>query len=761
MTRREQVLMALLALGAAAACGAPGPTGAASPTAGAAHTAQNSAVGPTGSEHTGRWLTWGGDGRTWGTFVTEAGVGPLWPLDVAGAGAWSPDGRWLTSCEPGFIAARSMTGVRPSRIAVLNGGCTALSWSPRGDTALAFLQGAKRARLLSFTHGDPPSIREVGFEISSAPGERLHDWQRPQWSPSGNAFLVAVEGQYRRWVDAVPKPGRVRTLATPDGLQAVSCAWAPSGRRLACTVTAPSPANFRAEPRRALALFELTGGELSTRSLFESRGFYAVDLAFVDDERLVVKDRDATRLLHVSGGEPPIILSATAGAFAVSPVAPRVAYVNHRGLCLREAGPQLGPEQLLVTGSLAGVSWSNGGHHLLSQRPDGRAVLVVVEAGRAQQRAHWTIEAAAERVLRAEFSPGATLLLARAVRPNGDLQNDPAPLHVWSLADWAPRQLVEPNVSDRWFELSPDDRALVARRPDQRTVLHLGILRGARAALQPLAAGDRAGFDWQPGPTIAFRELPAPDRPSDPKRQRVALEPDHPITLATAYVIGSRRCTGVLIDPYFVVTAQHCIEDARGQIEVVLGRHTHWEKTYEIPRHRSISHPKVRRVDALGLLENDLALIELPEPAPPRAKPFVLARADEAVPGSEVYLAGYGGDWSVGLSAQPELRHGVSRLVSPTVGIASAIAWRSADGAENGGCFGDSGGPVLLRRSDGSFALLGIHYGSSGTDYTLACKNTGVAGGLVAERAWLNEAADKLTLSRRGSGPPRARASPF
>jgi hypothetical protein len=138
-----------------------------------------------------------------------------------------------------------------------------------------------------------------------------------------------------------------------------------------------------------------------------------------------------------------------------------------------------------------------------------------------------------------------------------------------------------------------------------------------------------------------------------------------------------------------------------------------------------------------------------------------LAEAQAGTLGAEIYLAGYGGDHFRGLTTQPELRYGKSRLVAADPGIAGAFAWRSAEGADNAGCFGDSGGPVLVRRGDGSFALLAIHFGSGGTDYTLACGRDGVGGNLIAERTWLNEAADKLALSRRGSGPPRPRATRF
>jgi hypothetical protein len=210
-----------------------------------------------------------------------------------------------------------------------------------------------------------------------------------------------------------------------------------------------------------------------------------------------------------------------------------------------------------------------------------------------------------------------------------------------------------------------------------------------------------------------------------------------------------------------IADRSHCVENSPRPIVVILGRGLSWEQTQTVQSYRAIAHPKVRRVEPLDLFENDLAVIELAETARAPARPFPLARAEEGSKNAEVYLAGYGGDWSLGLSIQPELRYGISQLVPAPAGIGGTLAWRSPEGAENAGCFGDSGGPVLLRRDDGTFALLAIHFGTGGTDYTQACGRDGVGGNLAAERAWLNESLDKLTLSRRGAGPPRPRTNPL
>lgn len=754
-------VVAMLALFAVPSCGPS--LGARSVSTGPSPLAQSGAVHAS-SARVGRWVVLANPGRTSGRFVTAMGGGPSWPLDVAGNARWSDDGRWLVSCGSDFVAARWMGSARPSRIEVSSGGCQILKWAPSGDRALVLSKAPNQARLLAFTPGARPAIQAESFEIALTSAEKLAAWEYLEWSPMGDGFLVSVrEADGRssiRWVDALSKPGTTRRLLTANGFEArPECWWAPNGKRVACRSSAP-PREGDSYRREALSLFEIEHAQVSGRTLLEAPWFDLSKLSWLDQDRLVFQDRDATRLLNVSGAELPLTLSATANEFAVAPSAPRVAYLNHRGLCLRGGGDRLGPEQLVVPGQWKGLQWSRDGRSLLAQRADQRVELVVTEAGSEQQRVRQTPEVQAAAAFLAGLSAGGTLLLTRQLRGQ-PTTSEASPLQIWSLADLAPRRLLPPDFGDVGFDLSPDDAALVARRAGQPPTYYLGLLRNDQTTLQSLGEAPALPWvSWQPGRAIEVSETPAPPLPSDPHRERVALAASHPITLATAYVEGARKCSAALIDPYFVVTAHHCVEDPERPVRVVLGRGLSWQREFSVPPYRILHHPKVRYLANLDLSEYDLALIELPEPAPAEARPFTLARVEDGVVGSEIFLAGYGGDHSVGLCAQPELRYGISRL-EPAAGIAGALAWRSADGAENAGCFGDSGGPVLVRRGDGSFALLAIHFGSGGSDFTLACGTSGTGGNLAAERAWLNDALDKLSISRRGSGPPRHRANPL
>jgi hypothetical protein len=725
--------------------------------------------------HAGRWLRWRDGDRTWGSFVTTDGAGPHWPLDVAGSAGWSEDGRWLVSCAPGFVAARWMGSARPSKVAVLGGGCSAISWAPSANAAVALSRDSQQLRLLTFAPGEEPRIAGADHALKLAERERL-DPKSIDWSPAGTGFTAMVSrpggGWSIRWVDTVRTPGTVRSLVTDPGFEAgsvypntgghSSCWWSPNGVTLACRVWQEAAGDQRQNaPREALALFDLAESRVSSRHLFEGRGFWLRNLGWLGDHHLVFTDRDATRLLDLRKPAPPLVLSAAAGAFAIAPTNRRIAYVNHRGLCLRdEAEGTLGPERVVLPREVKGVTWSPDGRHLSTRRADGRALIVVLDAAGKLPRIEETEAAPPGLEMFGQFSRGSTLLFTRA-GPSEEQQRqrpigaEPKPLVIRSLADFEPVELVTQGLPD-FLSQSPDDAAVVLGAAAKPNLTYLSLMRKGRPSA-PLRIGEPGsfGFEFQPGAPLTGAGKPAPKRSSDPRRERVPLPPDHPISLATAYVRGSMECTGALIDTYYVVTAHHCVE--KGSASVVLGRNLAWEQKFDVPPHRILHHPDARYVERIEMFEHDLAVLELPSPAPPRARSFSLASADEAAPGTEVFLSGFGGDYTVGLGIQPELRYSISTLVPAGESVPATIRWRSAEGADNGNCLGDSGGPISVRRGDGTFALLGIHFGIDTTDYGELCRNWGVAGKLSAERAWLDAALTKLSMSRRGSGPPRAR----
>ena len=100
-------------------------------------------------------------------------------------------------------------------------------------------------------------------------------------------------------------------------------------------------------------------------------------------------------------------------------------------------------------------------------------------------------------------------------------------------------------------------------------------------------------------------------------------------------------------------------------------------------------------------------------------------------------LAGYGGDRRLGMTVQQQLTRAITRVVALDDGLANSIRYRSAPAASNAGCMGDSGGPMLKARPDGTLVLVGIRWGADTRDLSQACTNWGLDGDVRDYRAWM------------------------
>jgi len=185
-------------------------------------------------------------------------------------------------------------------------------------------------------------------------------------------------------------------------------------------------------------------------------------------------------------------------------------------------------------------------------------------------------------------------------------------------------------------------------------------------------------------------------------------------------------CTGTVIAPRVVLTAAHCVEDlevggftAPSEYTVVTGRST--------PRQNGSGN--VLRVSAThvfprfdpGSAYGDAALLVLQSPTP--APPIALAGVADAAlyaGGAGVLLAGWGLT-SPNASAPPQALHSTSNVVLdpsacktrtksyyPPFSTTGQMCTIDPPDRRNGGCFGDSGGPVIAQRPDGSPVELGI-----------------------------------------------------
>ena len=185
-------------------------------------------------------------------------------------------------------------------------------------------------------------------------------------------------------------------------------------------------------------------------------------------------------------------------------------------------------------------------------------------------------------------------------------------------------------------------------------------------------------------------------------------------------------CTGTVIAPRVVLTAGHCVEDlnvggftAPGEYTVVTGRANPRQPGGGNVLQVSETHV-FPRFDP-GTAHGDAALLVLASPTP--APPIPLAGAADAAlyaGGAEVRLAGWGLT-NINAGAPPNTLHATSNVVLnpsacksrsrsyyPAFSTSAQMCTIDPPDRKNGGCFGDSGGPVIGQRADGSPVEIGI-----------------------------------------------------
>lgn len=209
----------------------------------------------------------------------------------------------------------------------------------------------------------------------------------------------------------------------------------------------------------------------------------------------------------------------------------------------------------------------------------------------------------------------------------------------------------------------------------------------------------------------------------------VASIVDFPSLAFIAAKTGKNRgfaCTGTVIAPRLVLTAAHCVEDLEvggftpaNRYAVATGRaNPRQTGTGDVLR---VSSTHVFPRFDPGNAHGDAALLVLASPTPAPAIPLASAAdSDLYAGGAEVLLAGWGLTKPNAKSPPDSLRttssvvlNGESckrqtRFFNPPYSSAAEMCTTDPPDHANGGCFGDSGGPALAHRPDGSPVEIGI-----------------------------------------------------
>ncbi|MGI8605291.1 MAG: S1 family peptidase [Verrucomicrobiales bacterium] len=210
---------------------------------------------------------------------------------------------------------------------------------------------------------------------------------------------------------------------------------------------------------------------------------------------------------------------------------------------------------------------------------------------------------------------------------------------------------------------------------------------------------------------------------------------------------NDHSCAGVLIAPYWVVTAAHCVYgESSATLDVVIGVHNLQTDTTYQRRHirEIIRHPDFSETTGFG---SDIALLLLEQPVPTVSPLEIIDDPALALPGVMATILGWGATDGAGNVYPSVLQTAQVPIVSlevanaPEVHDGTLTATMLPAGFAQGGvdaCAGDSGGPLLVRDVDGQrWMLAGVTSFGKADAFCGAPNNYGVYTRVSSFRSWL------------------------